>query len=51
MFHEDNKGMDKITMTIEPLSICAGLKDVGYESIKSVVREMMKIKSMKFMLV
>ncbi|VDK76886.1 unnamed protein product [Litomosoides sigmodontis] len=44
MFHEDNKGMDKITMTVEPLSICAGLKHIGYESIKSTVREMMKTK-------
>ncbi|EFO26157.1 type III restriction enzyme [Loa loa] len=44
MFYEDTKRMDKITTTIEPLPICAKLKDVGYESIKNVVREMMKTK-------
>ncbi|VBB30566.1 unnamed protein product [Acanthocheilonema viteae] len=44
MFHEDTKGMDKITMTVEPLSICDGLKGVGYESIKNVVRKMMETK-------
>lgn len=48
MFDEDTKRMDKITMTVEPLPICTGLKDVGYESIKNIVREMMKNKSMKF---
>lgn len=35
-------------MTVEPLPICTGLKDAGYESIKNIVREMMKNKSMKF---
>ncbi|CAG9540926.1 unnamed protein product [Cercopithifilaria johnstoni] len=44
IFHEDMKGMDKIIMTVEPLPICAGLKDAGYESIKNVVRKMMKTK-------
>lgn len=48
MFDEDTKRMDKITMTVEPLPICTGLKDAGYESIKNIVREMMKNKSMKF---
>lgn len=48
MFHEDMKGMDKITMTLEPLSVCAGLKDAGYKSIKDIVRKMMKTKSKKF---
>ncbi|KAM3716801.1 Antiviral innate immune response receptor RIG-I [Dirofilaria immitis] len=44
MFCEDTKRMDKITMTIEPLPFCAALKDMGYESIKNVVQEMMKNK-------
>ncbi|VDM94659.1 unnamed protein product [Onchocerca ochengi] len=44
MFSEDTKKMDKITMTIESLPICAALKDKGYESITNVVREMIKSK-------
>uniref|UniRef100_A0A0R3RYT6 RNA helicase n=1 Tax=Elaeophora elaphi TaxID=1147741 RepID=A0A0R3RYT6_9BILA len=44
MFHADTKRMDKITMTIEPLSICLGLNDAGYKFIKNVVQEMMKTK-------
>uniref|UniRef100_A0AAF5PTP0 RNA helicase n=2 Tax=Wuchereria bancrofti TaxID=6293 RepID=A0AAF5PTP0_WUCBA len=44
MFYEDAKKMDKIIMTIEPLPLCAGLKDASYGSIKNVVQEMMKNK-------
>uniref|UniRef100_A0A915Q2H1 RNA helicase n=1 Tax=Setaria digitata TaxID=48799 RepID=A0A915Q2H1_9BILA len=44
MFHEDPKRMDKITMTLEPLPLCVGLKDADYGPIKNVVREMMKTK-------
>ncbi|VDN85452.1 unnamed protein product [Brugia pahangi] len=44
MFYEDAKKMDKIIMTIEPLPLCAGLKDASYGSIKNVVQEMMRSK-------
>lgn len=45
MFNEDPRRMDKITMTLEPIPVCAALKDAEYEPIKSVVKELMNSKS------